>query len=244
VDSVEAVDCLIVGGGPAGLTAAIYLGRFRRSVVLIDAGESRLKLIPMSRNIPGFPDGVAGKDLHARMRQQASRYDARLLDGEVTSLRRTGGRFRASSSSGEFVARTVLLATGVSVATPALDDLDGAVQHGLIRYCPICDGFEAAGASVAVLGGRPHALDEAHFLRTYVDDLTFVSEEGSLPPSGEIDRARKAGIEVEKRSSVGMKTIGDRIEIAFSRGAPRQFDIVYPCLGVEARSDLAHALGA
>ena len=243
--STTAVECLIVGGGPAGLTAATYLGRFRRSATLVDSGSSRLKQIPISRNIPGFPDGIIGGDLHARMRQQAGKFGARLLEGEITRLACDDKGFIASGTCGEFRANTVLLATGVNVAAPAIDDLDHAVQKGLIRYCPICDGFEARGRRVAVLGGRPHSLDEAHFLRTYVEDLTFVAEAGGEPPSAsDIARARRAGIKVEETACTGLRTTGEKIEVALSVGPPRQFDIVYPCLGVAPRSELARSLGA
>jgi thioredoxin reductase len=148
------VDSLIVGGGPAGLTAATYLGRFRRSVVIVDDGDSRLKRIPLSRNIPGFPEGVSGRDMHARLMQQAGRYGARLLSGRVAAIAHEDGLFCAETPAGLLRAKTVLLATGVAVADPEIDGLDDAVRLGLIRYCPICDGFEAGGRRIAVLGAR------------------------------------------------------------------------------------------
>ena len=74
----DVLDCVVVGGGPGGLTAAIYLGRFRRRFVVLDAGDSRLDWIPVSHNHPGFPDGVPGPELLARMREQAERYGAEI----------------------------------------------------------------------------------------------------------------------------------------------------------------------
>ena len=81
-------DCIIVGGGPAGLTAATYLARYRRKVVVIDADDSRAAQIPESHNHPGF-SGIAGPDLLKRMREQAKRYGADLRGGKVTALRKT-----------------------------------------------------------------------------------------------------------------------------------------------------------
>ena len=95
------LDCVVVGGGPAGLTAAIYLARFRRDFRLIDDGESRARWIPLSRNYPGFPEGVAGEDLLARMREQAVRYGAALGPGRVETLRRDGDGFRLVLADGD-----------------------------------------------------------------------------------------------------------------------------------------------
>lgn len=241
----EFVDCLIVGGGPAGLTAATYLGRFRRSVLLIDAGESRLARIPLARNVPGFPNGVGGAELHARLKDQAHRYGARLVSGAVTALGRTKDHFEVQCDTGSILTRRVLLATGVNVTDPDIHDLPEAVRKGLIRYCPICDGFEAIGSRVAVLGGRPGSLEEARFLRTYVDDLTFVPAVEADPLSGEeIAMAAAAGIKLETRPCTSLALAGESVLMRFESGPSLSFDIVYPCLGTAPRSEFARELGA
>src|SRR3954447_21363468 len=104
------LDCLIIGGGPAGLLAAIYLGRYRRTVQVIDAGESRAARIPESHNYPGF-FGIAGEELLRRLTAQAEQYGAQLVAGRVTSLRREGCAFVASLQNRNVAARFVLLAT-------------------------------------------------------------------------------------------------------------------------------------
>jgi thioredoxin reductase (NADPH) len=240
------LDCLVVGGGPAGLMAAIYLGRFRRTVAVLDAGKSRLLRIPLSRNMPGFPDGVAGPVLHDRMREQADRYGASLINDEVVAISHVGGVFHIASTAGNWIARAVLLATGVEVADPPLDNIPTAVKRGLVRYCPICDGYEAMGSRVAVLGGRPHSIEEAHFLRTYADDITFIPMIGApFPSAEEIATAKHAGIEIEERRGVGLRmSDNNTVEIRLAGGASRNFDVVYPCLGMEPRSELAKGLGA
>ncbi|MBN4668407.1 NAD(P)/FAD-dependent oxidoreductase, partial [Pandoraea nosoerga] len=137
------LDCLVIGGGPAGLTAAIYLGRFRRNFVVADAGASRALWIPKSHNHAGFPEGVTGSELVGRMRSQAVKYGARIVSGTVSELEHLpDGTFEATLEGTQVSAQTVLLATGVIDKEPALPNLFDAVQKGLIRHCGICDGYE------------------------------------------------------------------------------------------------------
>src|SRR3954471_22069454 len=137
------LDCLIVGGGPAGLTAAIYLARFHLSIRVIDAGKSRASWIPCTRNHAGFPDGISGQELLERMRTQAQKYGAKITQDRVTKLERDDaeGLFTATWGSGCVQARSVLIATGVTNRSPSMDEElhDEALARGLIRYCPICD---------------------------------------------------------------------------------------------------------
>jgi thioredoxin reductase (NADPH) len=98
----EPLDCLVIGAGPAGLSAAIYLGRFRRRFVVVDAGESRALLIPKSHNHAGFPEGIGGRDLLARMRVQAEKYGPPSIKSEIETLEDMGGVFRARSRDASF----------------------------------------------------------------------------------------------------------------------------------------------
>src|SRR3990167_5021163 len=102
-------DCIIIGAGPAGLTAAIYLARYHLSIRMFDSGESRAAWIPTSHNHAGFPDGINGKELLARMREQARKYGALREEKRVQHLARTGDCFTVGTDSGTYRARTVLL---------------------------------------------------------------------------------------------------------------------------------------
>jgi thioredoxin reductase (NADPH) len=136
------LDCLIVGGGPAGLTAAIYLARFRRRTRLIDAGFSRAALIPKSHNFPGFPDGISGVEILARLNAHATRYGAHVERGRVSELRcREDGVFVATAEGRSLTARRVILATGVVDSLPEIEGLKDHIRTGRIRLCPVCDGF-------------------------------------------------------------------------------------------------------
>jgi thioredoxin reductase (NADPH) len=148
----EFVDCLIVGGGPAGLTAAIYLARFRRSVVLVDSGSSRAVLIASTHNYPGFATGIAGDRLLEELRTQAARYGAVLEPGTIESLEPAENGLRARLDVRAIAARKVLLATGIVDEKPALPSLPEFIYRGGVRFCPICDGYEAMDKRIAVVG--------------------------------------------------------------------------------------------
>ncbi len=232
-------DCVIIGGGPEGLTAATYLGRFLRRVVVIDSGESRLLRIPVSRNVPGFPDGVSGPTLRSLMQSQAAKFGAELVEGQATDVRAVQGTFEITSTLGAVQARTVFLASGVSVTAPPIEGIDGAVARGQVRYCPICDGFEAQGRNVAVLGGRHASFEEARFLRTYTSHVTFVPAAAKFGLGhGEKALALAEGIAVEPRSPQGLEIAGEGIRMTFAEGDSKTFEILYPCLGAHPRSEL------
>ena len=241
----ETFDCAVIGGGAAGLTAATYLGRFRRSVAVFDDGRSRVLDIPRSRNVPGYPDGVAGHDLHARMLAQARRYGMRLIEQRVTSISRDEDEFTVNASEGSWKARAVIIATGIDVVRPDVPDVASAVARGLVRYCPICDGYECAGKRVGVFGSLPKSLEEAIFLRTYADDVTLIPSGQAFTLSSEQrERAAEFAISVEERPAQSLQMQSDSIKVSFATGSSETFDVIYPCLGSRPRSELASSLGA
>lgn len=244
----DTLDCLVVGGGPAGLTAAIYLTRFRRRVLVVDEAKSRCSWIPTSHNHAGFMQGINGIDLLERMRTQAELYGARIEIGSVRTLRRLpGGGFRASSSDGaELEAATVILATGIIDDQPRLPNLYDAVQKGLIRVCPICDAFEVIDRKVAVIGHGRDALGEALFIRGYTADLTLLTL-GTPMDLLPAERAKlvEVGVKIVEEPVVRVMEEGGRItKVVLRSGEELAFDTLYSALGVLARSDLAGQLGA
>ena len=243
----DVLDCIVVGGGPAGLTAAIYLARFRRDFLVIEDGDPRAGWIPTSHNHPGFPEGIPGTALLARMTEQAQRYGARFERASVEGLvRDEDGVFRLSGSFGERRARNVLLATGVKDNGSDLPEVYAAVQKGLIRICPICDAYEVIDQAVGVLGKGDFAAREALFLRTYTADLKLILL-GSEERLSEENRAAldAAGVEVIESSLSRVVIEQDRVAaLEFSGGAAHRFDSVYSALGTKPRTELAQATGA
>lgn len=240
------LDCLVIGAGPAGLTAAIYLARFRRRFRVIDGGASRAALIPMSHNHAGFPDGIAGPELLARMAAQARKYGAEIVPGTVTALERgTDNLFWATLAGQVVPARTVLMATGVIDIEPELPDLPRAIERGLIRHCGICDGYEMIDHRIAVIGCGDSGLREALFLRTYSDHITLLSLGRPLDLSlEEIQKAEAAGLVIIEEPVASVEIVGARIaSVRFHGGGRKSFDTIYSMMGSKARSDLAQVLG-
>lgn len=237
------VDCLIIGGGPGGLTAALYLARFRRSCLVVDAGSSRASWIPRSHNYPGFPPGINGNDLLVRLREQASGYGARLEHGQVEHIEPHAEGFSVRYGDRSCVARRIILATGIEDTLPDMPDIEQAIAEGKVRLCAICDGYEVNGDNVAVYGEAECAIGHAVFLRTFSDRVTVVVH-------GEQDACDQA---ISLAEHYDIRLISDRvealrpceagIELITCEGDVHHFDIIYPSLGARFRSDLALQLG-
>ncbi|MCA1452721.1 NAD(P)/FAD-dependent oxidoreductase [Bradyrhizobium sp. BRP22] len=238
----EDVDVLIIGAGPAGLMAAIYLARFQRKVLVVDAGASRAALIPRSHNFPAFASGISGAELLARMREQVAELGVRLVEGTVETLVRDSRGFSATVGRTNIGSSRVVLATGIVDRQPPMNDWTSAVEEGLLRYCPICDAFEARGKRIGVIGPLKHAASKTLFLRTFTADVVLVPT----------DHARDDGL-AAKLTEMAVQTtaplarlekVDRRIGTRLIDGSSAEFDVVYPAMGSEVRSGLSLAVGA
>ena len=253
-------DCLVVGGGPAGLMAALYLRRYHRGVLLVDAGHSRAMYIDRSHNYPGFPEGIAGDELLTRMRQQLIAVGGRVHPGEVTALElatlapqlqtddRLGATAFAAHIGGRRVtARSVMIASGVVDGVPDLPGIDELRQSGMLRQCPICDGHEHRNQRIVVIGDGAHAAREAAFIANYSAEVSWCAlrDEGSgaevATPScvRRLPRAKRVGVNTRMRPGAGAAVMLQTVD-----GAHHRFDVVYAALGVQPRSQIARSLGA
>ncbi len=241
------LDCLIIGGGPAGLTAAIYLARFHLDILVVDGGKSRAAWIPCTHNHAGFPDGINGKELLQRMRDQAQKYGSKIVSEQVTKLEHgEDGIFAATWGSGCERARAVLLATGITNRRPPMDEElhDDALARGLIRYCPICDGYEVTDKKVGVLGDDSHGVAEALFIRSYTADVTLIAPDAAMNLKPEdTKKLNEAGIECVDGPAHAVAIADNCITVDTAEGH-HTFDSIYPALGSDTHTQLGEMVGA
>lgn len=242
------IDCLVIGGGPAGLMAAVYLGRYRRRVVVVDEGASRVAMIPRTRNVLGFPDGIEGPELLERMRVHAQAFGGELAIGRVDTLERHGdGTFVAQAGSRELHARFVILATGARDVEPDVTGLPESLQAGHVRYCPVCDGYETQGRRVAVLGRDVHGLRESAFVAGFDNEVTWLSMGShSGCTQAQLEHLAQRKVRVVAHLPRHIECVpGQGVTVSFHEGHESlQFDVLYPALGLRHASELGVRLGA
>lgn len=240
------LDCLVIGAGPAGLTAAVYLLRYRLNIAIVDRGGSRATLIPRSHNYPGFPDGIPGHELLARLEGQVKRYGGEVTRDEIRTLRRRDdGDFEARTDTRVFVARKVLLATGIEDEQPSLPNLLQLIHKGHVRLCPVCDGYEVIDKQVVVLGPARKAAAKALFLRSFTSDLAVLPSANGERLSGEdLEKLSAASIRYIDDLAVDIRVDGDEVVALLDSGREEPIEVLYPALGCEVRSQLAASLGA
>ncbi|WFU19305.1 NAD(P)/FAD-dependent oxidoreductase [Bradyrhizobium sp. CB3481] len=238
------LDALIVGGGPAGLTCAIYLARYRRRIVVVDSGQSRAALIPETHNYPGFADGIAGPELLEALRLQAKTYGVEIIRDRITELQLVEDVFEARCSEGIIRAKRAVMASGLVDRDLGDPELQQAVGDGLVRYCPICDGFEASDLRIGVLGAADNVGNKALFLRTYSRHVTLLTLDGEGCREPLARELSEAGIRLLAARVVGFRRQGNQMMISLNDGTVEVFDMIYPVLGCEVRSELGMKLGA
>jgi thioredoxin reductase (NADPH) len=183
-------DVIIIGSGPAGLTAAIYTARANLSPLLIEGEPSstsdqpggQLMLTTDVENFPGFPDGIMGPDLMANMRAQAERFGTEVLTEKVTKVDFSERPFRVWVRDDEYRAQAVIVSTGAQSLMLGLEAEQRLIGHGL-STCATCDGFFFRGHEIAVVGGGDSAIEEATFLTKFADKVTIIHRRDELRAS-------------------------------------------------------------
>jgi len=233
-----------VGGGPAGLAAALATSRMNRRAICLEAGTPRTAHAPCYHNYLGFPDGISGEELLRLGREQAERWGAAMVDAAVTAVEIDPDGppgFVLATTEGPVRARGVVFATGVKDRQLRCGNLYGETRHG-VHYCVICDGLEVRGHRVAVVGSGEHAVETIEALRDFTLDLHLLLD-GEPPPRGShAERLEAWGVRIYRAPLEEYHCGADGVRFA-SADDPAPFPHVFIATGVLPRTDVAAALG-
>ena len=245
MDKPKAAEVIIVGGGPTGLSAAIYLGRAKRDTLLIDSGKSMARWEPHVQNYLGFPQGIGGEELLQRGREQARRYHIRFARDCVIRAQAKPTHFSLRGEKSFYTCQRLLLVTGIFHLPPEIPGVAPCLGHSMF-FCKDCDGYRVQGKAIAIYGWTNEAVEYALGLLLYSPHVALVTD--GHAPKWDAQHARwireyqlpvypQPILEVERRRrELRALRLGDGKEIATEALFTTRGDIFF--------NQLAKALGA
>jgi thioredoxin reductase (NADPH) len=244
-DDPNTREVIIVGGGIAGLSAAIYLGRAQRDTLVIDSGHSMAKWEPSVENYLGFPKGVGGEELLRNGRKQAARYEVRFVRDEIKTVSNRKSVFVLKGKRKTYRAKRLLLATGIFHLPPEIPDVEKCLGHSMF-FCKDCDGCRVRGKRIAIIGANNETVEYALGMLHY-SACVIVATNGAKPKWGkrqarwlreyEIPIARQRICDVDRRKR--------KIRaLVFAGGQSAKIDYLFTTRGDIFYNTLAKKLGA
>ena len=234
-----------MGGGLAGLSAAVYLGRSRRRALLFDTGESMVKWEPRVENYLGFPEAVSGQSLLERGRAQVRHFGVQLLEGRVEHVTRHAGTFVLALGRASYRSRRVLLATGLTHLLPEIRGAEACLGRSVF-FCKDCDAYRVQGKRIAIYGRRNEAARYALAMLAFSPSVTIVTD-GREPAWEATWQASLADyavpVRVERIKELSHQD-GRLTGVVFKEGAPCDVQAMFTTRGDVYHTALAEGLGA
>ena len=228
-------DVIIIGAGPAGISAALYAKRANKSVLVLYHGESQLEKAHLIDNYYGFDGGISGSDLYNEGIKQAKTLGAEVKNEEVLHITMNADiNYEVKTAENEYVGKTLILATGNKKLKPNIKGVDEFDAKG-ISYCAICDGFFFRNKTVAVLGNGDYALSEAADLENIAKKVYILTNGAPAPQTDKYEVITTQISEIKGEVKVS--------GVAFEDGAVLELDGVFVALGVAGGADFAKKLG-
>ena len=245
LDDPQTREVIVIGGGIAGLSAAIYLGRAQRDTLVIDSGHSMAKWEPVVENYLGFPKGVSGEDLLKNGRQQAERHEVAIADEEIKEISLADSIFTLRGKRQTYHAQRVLLATGIFHLPPEIPGVKECLGHSMF-FCKDCDGFRVREKRIAIYGANDEAVEYALGMLLY-SACVVIATNGETPRWSErhkrwieeyeipVHEGRIRDVDHQDRKILGLHLAnGDEVKI----------DYIFTTRGDVFHTELAESLGA
>ena len=230
-------DVIIIGAGPAGISAGLYTQRANKKTLIIYNEKSSLEKASKIENYYGFPNGISGKELYQNGIMQAKNLGIELKKEEVIKIEKIKETFEVSTSNRKYISRNVILATGNKKNTPDIKGIKELEGKG-ISYCAICDGFFYRGKDVAVLGSGDYAISEVNDLLSVANKITILTNKKKVPDF------RAENVKVETRGVIAVKGENQLESIELEDGTKLEVDGLFVAQGVAGSTDFARKLGA
>lgn len=230
-------DCIIIGKGPAGISAAIYISRSNLKTLVIGKENTALNRAKSIENYYGFENSISGEELFKNGINQAKKQNIEIKNDEVLDIEYGNGTYIVKTVNNEYETRTIVLATGKSRKTSNIEG-ETAFEGKGISYCAICDGFFFKGKNVAVIGSGEYALHEVEVLKNVTDKVTIFTNGNKLPEN----RGLSIQNVIEGRiDSIKGKTKVEEILLEDKRSIP--IDGIFIAQGIASSADFAKKLG-
>ncbi|GAA1962809.1 NAD(P)/FAD-dependent oxidoreductase [Agromyces allii] len=235
-------DVVIVGGGPAGLSAALSLGRARRRVVVVDSGEPRNRVAAHMHGVLGH-DGLSPLVLLERGRAEAAGYGVRFVHGEAAAVRVAGDLIEVDTAEGTLRTRRFLVATGLEDVLPDIPGFREQWGRGVV-VCPYCDGWEHRDDVIGVVATSPRSVEQAQLLRQWSDRVVYFENVVGATSGTDLERLASRGIRIESGAVTGLRIEGELMTGVEVDGRVVDVDVVFTGPTMRPRDALLRALGA